>query len=77
MPASDKRTAPAAYNKAGAVILIRTVILEDGSTYTRNIVNTHADGTEFLPEEFALPPDTDECERIYRALERLINAIWT
>ena len=54
--------------------MIRTVVLEDGTKSTRNIINTHPDGTEFLPEEFTLHTDTDGSERIYGALERLINA---
>lgn len=52
----------------------RTITLDDGKVCSRNIVNTHPDGTEFLPEEFAVPSDTAEGERIYKALERLLDA---
>ena len=53
---------------------MRTITLDDGGERTRRIVNIHPDGTEFQPEEFALPADTTEGERIYRSLERLIHS---
>ena len=52
---------------------LRMITLDDGKECSRNIVNTHPDGTEFLPEEFALSVDPAESERIYRALERLLQ----
>ena len=51
---------------------LRTITSDDGTERTRNITNTHPDGEEFLPEEFALSGDADGIKRIYRALERLI-----
>ena len=53
---------------------LRTITLEDGSERSRYIISTHPDGTEFLPEKYALSGEADEVERIYRALERLINS---
>ena len=52
----------------------RTITLDDGKVCSRNTVNTHPDGTEFLPEEFTVPSDTAEGEHIYNALERLLDA---
>lgn len=55
---------------------LRTITLNDGTVCTRMIINLHPDGTEFLPEEFAIPSDTSRGEQIYKALERLIDSVW-
>ena len=52
---------------------LRTMTLDNGKVCSRNIANTHPDGTEFLPEEFTLTADAAEGERIYKALERLLD----
>ena len=52
---------------------LRTITLDNGKVCSRNIINTHPDGMEFLPEELALTADTAEGERIYKALERLLD----
>ena len=52
---------------------LRSITLDDGKVCSRNIINTHPDGTEFLPEELVLTADTAEGERIYKALERLLD----
>lgn len=52
---------------------LRTVVLKDGSERARSVVNTHPDGSEFLPEQLAVSSDTPEGERVLKALERLIN----
>ena len=52
---------------------LRSITLYDGKVCSRNIINTHPDGTEFLPEDFILTADTSEVERIYKALERLLD----
>lgn len=53
---------------------LRTITSEDGTECTRIIRSFHPDGTEFLPEEFAIPTDTPEGKRAYEALARLIKA---
>lgn len=52
---------------------LRTITLDDGKARSRNVINTHPNGTEFLPEDFAVPSDTADGERIYKALERLFD----
>lgn len=53
---------------------LRTITLADGTVCSREIINAHPDGAEFLPEEFSVPDGTPEGERIYKALGRLINS---
>ena len=52
---------------------LRTITLDNGKVCSRNIINTHRDGTKFLPEELALTADTAEGKRIYKTLERLLD----
>lgn len=53
---------------------LRMITLDNGKVCSRNITNIRSDGTEFLPEELAIPSDTDEGERVYKSLERLLDS---
>ena len=52
---------------------LRTITLDDGKMCSRKITDTHPDGREFLTEEFTMPSDTAAGERVYKALERLLD----
>ena len=53
---------------------MRTITLPDGTTATREIINIHPDGTEFLPEEFEITGDTPEGRRILLLARDIIIA---
>lgn len=53
---------------------LRTITLDDGKVCSRKVTNTHPDGTEFLTEGFTVPSDTVTGERVYKALERLLDS---
>lgn len=55
--------------------MLRTIAAEDGTACSREIVSTHPDGTEFMPEELSVQLGTPEGERIYKALERLLRSV--
>lgn len=39
------------------------------------ITNFHPDGTEFLPEKFTIPADTEQGSRIYDLIAEIIKSI--
>lgn len=55
---------------------LRKIILSDSREASRNITDVHADGKEFLPEEFSLLfDDSERSLRIYELLAEIIKYI--
>ena len=56
--------------------MLRKVVLADNREISRNIINLHPSGDEFLPEEFAVPYDNSErSRRIYDLLYEVVKNI--
>jgi len=52
---------------------MREITLDDGTVCRRMITNVHPDGTEFLPEEFAITGRSEQERRILNLARRIIE----